>query len=202
MGKAQVTHGDSRRGKETRLYSIWRNMKSRCTNPNKPDYKYYGAKGIGFCAEWNDYANFKKWAIDNGYTDRLTLDRKDGTKNYCPENCRWITIKEQQNNKKNNHVLEFNNEVHTISEWAQILKMDRGLIKDRILAGWTVERALTEPANPVKKDISFNGETHSWTEWSQITGIPRSTLYSRYNDMHWSVEDTLTKPIKKKTIQN
>lgn len=76
--------------------------------------------------------------------------------------------------------------------------MDRALIKDRILAGWTVERALTEPVSPIKKEITFNGETHSWTEWSKITGIPRSTLYSRYNDMHWSVEDTLRRPVEKK----
>ncbi len=198
MGKSQLKHGDSCRGKETRLYGIWRNMKSRCTNPNKPDYQYYGKQGISFCEEWNDYATFKNWAINNGYADNLSLDRKNGAGNYCPENCRWVTIKEQQNNKKNNHVLEFNNESHTISEWAQILKIDRGLIKDRILAGWTVERALTEPVNPVKKEITFNGETHSWTEWSEITGIPRRILYNRYNDMHWSIEDTLTKPVKKK----
>lgn len=198
MGKSQLIHGDSCRGKETRLYSIWRNMKSRCTNPNKSDYKYYGAQGIGFCEEWSDYVTFKKWATSNGYADNLFLDRRDGTKGYCPDNCRWITMKEQQNNKKNNHILEFNNETHTISEWANILQIDRGLIKDRILAGWSVERALTEKVNPIKKEISFNGETHSFAEWAKITGISQTTLSSRYNDMHWSIEDTLTKPVKKK----
>lgn len=198
MGVAQLTHGDSCRGKETRLYSIWRNMKSRCTNPNKPDYKYYGANGIRVCDEWNDYSNFKEWAINNGYQDGLTLDRRVGNENYCPENCRWITIQEQQNNKKNNHILEFNGEQHSISEWSRILKVDRELIKDRILAGWDVERALTEPVKPKEKLLSYNGETHNFTEWANITGITRSTLYTRYNDMNWSVEDTLTKPVKKK----
>ena len=138
------------------------------------------------------------WAIHNGYEDGLTLDRRIGSENYCPENCRWITIQEQQNNKKNNHILEFNGEQHTISEWAKILNVSRELIKDRILAGWSIERTLTEPANPKEKLLSYNGETHNFTEWANITGIPRSTLYTRYNDMNWSVEDTLTKPVKKK----
>lgn len=198
MGTAQLTHGDSCRGKETRLYRIWRNMKSRCTNQNKPDYRYYGANGISVCDEWNNYMNFKEWAINNGYQDCLTLDRKDCCGNYCPENCRWITIQEQQNNKVSNHMLEFNGEQHSIAEWARILNIRRELIKDRILAGWDVERALTEPAKPKERLLSYNGETHNFTEWANITGIPRRTLYTRYNDMHWSVEDTLTKPVQRK----
>ena len=202
MADAQLKHGDACRGKITRLYRIWHNMKSRCTNVNKPDYKYYGAKGIKICEEWEDYLTFKQWAINNGYADNLTIDRIDSNGNYCPENCRWITIQKQQTNKQSNRILVFNNEAHTISEWAQILNISRGLIKDRIRAGWSVERALTEPVNPIKKEITFNGETHSWTEWANITGIPRKILYYRYNDRGWSIEDTLTQPVEQKTIQN
>lgn len=198
MGKAQLKHGDACREKITRLYSIWGNMKSRCTNPNKPDYKYYGANGITFCEEWSDYSNFKNWAINNGYKDGLTLDRKDGNKNYCPENCRWITIKEQQNNKRSNHRLEFNGESHTIAEWAEILNMDRAVIKDRLRAGWSINDVLTTPVKFQNKGITFNEETHTWKEWSEITGISYKTLTNRYYEANWSVDKTLTTPVQKR----
>ena len=198
MGKAQLTHGDSCRGKEARLYRIWRNMKSRCSNPNKPDYEYYGKQGIKVCDEWVDYITFKEWAIANGYQDNLTLDRREGDKNYCPENCRWITIKEQQNNKSNNHRIEFDGEIYTIAEWSEILNIKRDVIKDRLLAGWSVEKALTEPVQFQSKGITFNGETHSWREWSAITGISYNTLTGRYYEMGWDIEKTLTTPVKTK----
>ena len=201
----EIKHGDSRRGQVKRLYRIWANMLSRCSNPNKPDYQYYGARGIEVCEEWKDYATFQKWAMSNGYTDNLTLDREDGSKNYCPENCRWITIKEQQNNKRSNHRLEFNGEVHTIAEWSELLNIDRAIIKDRLRAGWSIDDALTRTVQVQNKGISFNGETHSWREWSEITGITYKTLISRYYDSNWGVERTLTTPVrehKKKTTQN
>lgn len=197
MGKGQVKHGDARRGQTKRLYRIWRNMIQRCSNPNKPDYKYYGAQGVHVCDEWKEYVVFREWALNNGYTDDLTLDRKDGTKDYCPCNCRWITIKEQQNNKKSNHKLEFNGEIHTINEWADILNIKREIIKDRLRLGWDVEKALTTPVEYQNKGITFNGETHSWREWAEITGIKIRTLYGRFYDQHWSVEKTLTTPTQK-----
>lgn len=198
MAEKQIKHGAARRGKIKRLYRIWSNMLSRCSNPNKPDYKYYGAKGISVTEEWTDYMYFEEWAMNNGYKDELTLDRIDSNGNYCPENCRWITIKEQQNNKKNNHLLTFNNETHTISEWSDILDMDKFLIKDRLLAGWSVEEALTKPKQHQRKGIEYNGEIHSWREWSDIVEIPYKTLVSRHYDLKWSIEKTLTTPLKNK----
>lgn len=191
-----VKHGDARRGNVQRLYRIWANMISRCENPNKPDYKYYGAKGISVCDEWKCYENFQQWATNNGYLDNLTLDRKDGAKNYCPDNCRWITIKQQQNNKQNNHRLEFNGETHTIAEWAEILQIDRATIKDRLRAGWDIKDSLTTPVKIQSKGVTFNGETHSWREWSEITNISYKTLINRYYDLNWSIEKTLTTPVK------
>jgi len=75
----------------TRLYNIWRGMRKRCNNPNEKSYKFYGAKGIKVCEEWNDFEIFYEWAMNSGYTDNLTIDRKDNKKNYCPENCQWLT---------------------------------------------------------------------------------------------------------------
>lgn len=85
----------------TRLYSIWSNMKQRCTNPKLPRYKDYGLRGITVCREWlEDFNYFYEWAMKNGYDDNLTIDRINNDGNYEPSNCRWITNKEQQLNKR------------------------------------------------------------------------------------------------------
>lgn len=197
MGKAQLRHGDACRGQVKRLYRIWGNMISRCTNPNKPDYKYYGAKGIRVCDEWKDYATFQDWALNNGYKDNLTLDRKRSDKNYCPENCRWVTMEVQQNNKSSNHILEYNGERHTIAEWAKILNIKREIIKDRLRLGWDVDDIFTTPVEIQRKGITYNGETHSWIEWSKITGIAYKTLTHRFYEAHWDIEKVLTTPVQK-----
>ena len=108
-----TTHGDT----GSRLWRIWTEMKNRChsRNPN------YGGRGISVCEEWMDFSAFKEWALSNGYRDDLTIDRRDVNGNYCPDNCRWLTMKEQQNNRRNNLRVEFNGEVHTLSEWSDIL---------------------------------------------------------------------------------
>lgn len=94
-----------------RLYSIWVNMKTRCYNKNSPSYKHYGEKGIKICNEWlNNFEPFFEWASNNGYEDNLTIDRVDYNGDYCPENCRWVTVEEQARNKSNNIVFTINGE--------------------------------------------------------------------------------------------
>lgn len=75
----------------TRLHNIWKNVRQRCSNPNASGYKNYGAKGVRMCEEWNDFLVFHKWAMEKGYTDELTLERKDSSSDYSPSNCEWIT---------------------------------------------------------------------------------------------------------------
>lgn len=87
-------HGESKGNSKTRLYGIWLNMRNRCNNSKLPEYKYYGEKGVKVCLDWNSYTNFKNWALTNGYLESLTIDRIDSSKNYSPNNCQWITRKE------------------------------------------------------------------------------------------------------------
>lgn len=106
-----VKHGQSK----TRIYSIWVMMRQRCYNTNNKDFYNYGAKGITVCNEWlRDVNQFKKWAIENGYNETLTLDRIDPCGNYEPGNCRWATMKQQANNNKNTIYVEINGNICTL----------------------------------------------------------------------------------------
>ena len=95
-GDKMKTHGLSC----TKLYHCWASMKSRCNNPNSQYYSYYGMRGIKVCEEWYDFKTFYDWAMCNGYSEGLTIDRIDNDKGYNPGNCRWITMREQNKNKR------------------------------------------------------------------------------------------------------
>ena len=83
-----------------RLYEIWQGMKKRCNNKNCKDYYNYGGRGIVVCNEWNNSSeNFVLWALNNGYSDDLSIDRIDTDSGYCPENCKWSTATEQARNR-------------------------------------------------------------------------------------------------------
>lgn len=114
--ETQTTHGMT----GSRLYVIWQHIIGRCTRAKDKAYKWYGARGITICDEWlNSFEVFYEWAIANGYADNLTLDRIDVNGNYCPENCRWITLKEQQRNRRDNVRVSFNGQTKTVAEWAK-----------------------------------------------------------------------------------
>lgn len=136
ISKKKETHGKT----HTKLYKIWNNIKQRCFNKNNSRYKDYGARGIKICDDWlNDFTSFYNWSMSNGYKDNLTLDRIDNNGNYEPNNCRWTTYKEQNNNKRNNHLLTYNKETHTITEWSKILGIHYTCLRNRILKKYPQE---------------------------------------------------------------
>lgn len=89
--KIRLTSTRKHNGRGTRLYNIWKNMRQRCNNPNANGYKTYGGRGIKVCEEWDEFPNFQKWALNNGYKENLDIDRIDNDKNYSPDNCQWVT---------------------------------------------------------------------------------------------------------------
>ena len=127
----------------TRIYRAWQDMKNRCYNPKTDTYRTHGARGITVCPEWlNDFQAFYGWAISNGYSDNLTLDRVDTNGNYEPSNCRWATPKEQSNNKRNNHYITYNGRKQTLQQWADETGIKQGTIGARLKRGWSIEKAL------------------------------------------------------------
>lgn len=135
----------SLKSENERLYRIWRGMRGRCQNPNRPKYSIYGARGISVCNEWQSFANFHKWAVANGYQDDLTIDRIDNDGNYCPENCRWATALEQNHNRSCTLKVLFSGETRTVSEVASITGVDYYLLRSRLKRGMDIEAAVTTP---------------------------------------------------------
>jgi len=135
-----LRHGSS----YDRLYTIWIGMKQRCYYAKHKQFKHYGGRGITVCDEWkDDFQAFHDWSTSHGYSNNLTIDRIDNDKGYSPDNCRWVSMKEQNNNRRNNRNIEFNGEIHSISEWSVITGIPRTTIRNRINRGWTIEKTLT-----------------------------------------------------------
>lgn len=181
----------------TRLGSIYHNMKTRCTNPNYDKYKWYGGKGISICDEWmNSYDIFEEWALSHGYADDLTLDRIDPDGDYTPENCRWISRKEQANNRTSNHLITYNGKTQTIQQWSEELGILRSRIDRRLEAGWPIERIFTEPPHVEfhKKTLTYNGETLPMIEWSRRLGFKPTVIGNRLA-RGWSVERAIETPV-------
>lgn len=127
----------------TRLRNIWGGMKDRCYNPRNNRYIHYGAKGITVCDEWlHNFQAFWNWAMASGYQDDLSIDRIDNDKGYSPDNCRWATRKEQQNNTSSNKSITFNGKTMTLTQWCEKQKISKRKYYDRIESGWSLEEAL------------------------------------------------------------
>ena len=183
-----------------RLYRIWQMMRQRCNNENAENYKYYGGRGICVCDEWeNDFSLFALWSFANGYNDNLTIDRVESNGNYEPSNCRWISKKEQTNNRSSNTKYTYDGETHTLSEWADIYKINKETFYTRWLQGKRGEKlfAQTRIKKENRKPIKYNGKTQTIRQWAEEYNINYSTLIKRL-DSGMNISIALTKPVDKR----
>lgn len=144
--RSDATHDMSR----TRLYHVFEAMRQRCGNPRAQEYKNYGGRGIKVCEEWRGTGGFQRfydWAMRNGYDENApygscTLDRIDVNGDYTPENCRWVTSKEQAKNTTRNIIIEYGGEARCLKEWSEVTGLSYAAIAKRYRSGWPVAEIL------------------------------------------------------------
>ncbi len=134
-------HGESR--SDNKLYRAWSRIRERCNSPSYYHFKDYGGRGIKVCDEWEEsYQAFRDWAVANGYKEGLSIDRIDVNGNYEPSNCRWVTLAEQQRNKRTTKYITYMGETKSVPEWCDIYNLDQGNVRRRLLNGWNPEECL------------------------------------------------------------
>lgn len=165
------------------LYSTWSGMKQRCYNKNTEGYHNYGGRGIKICDEWlNDYKAFYNWAILNGASKELSIDRIDVNGDYCPENCRWVDNQTQMRNMQYNRYIEYNGQKKLMKEWSEELGIPYDTIRGRLdNYGWTIGEALgfeehvfdTRPERPEtrKKVLQYSLNGNLIREWDSLIDI-------------------------------
>ncbi len=173
----------------TRLYHIWCGIRERCYTTTSKSYPHYGGRGIKMCDEWfNDFEIFEKWALANGYDEnapkgQCTIDRIDVNKGYSPDNCRWISLSEQSDNRTNTIYLTHNGKTQTLLQWSKELNINPKTMATRYFKGWTVEKMLTCQTNERrgKNTIEYQGEVHSLGFWARKLGLSEATIWRRYS---------------------
>lgn len=149
LGVASATHGLSHKSSE---YNIWAGMKARCYNRRSASWLRYGGRGIDVCARWRD--DFEAFLADMGLRPgrEYSLDRIDVNKGYSPENCRWATQAEQQNNRRDNLMIEAFGDCMTPSQWEARFGVSASTIRNRLSAGWGAEDAVSKPKRVLSRD--------------------------------------------------
>lgn len=136
-----------------RLGNIWDSIKQRCLNSNSKSFKYY--KEIKICDEWlNNFDEFYKWSIENGYEENLTIDRINNKDGYNPNNCRWVTMKTQCNNRRNNVVIEYANKKFTLAQFEEEYKICQKKINVALKRGFSIEEIMIMHYSKKIKEVS------------------------------------------------
>jgi hypothetical protein len=182
----------------TRLYRIWADMKTRCFNENCDYYKDYGSRGITVYKPWMDFINFRDWALKNGYQENLEIDRIDVGGNYEPNNCRFVTEKEQTINRRVTRWYTIGNKTLCLKDWCDFFGKKFNVVSYRLKNGSEIEEALTKKSTArITKDLyDINGIELTLKEWCMVYGIKWTTFLLRIR-RGWAIEDALKKDVKK-----
>lgn len=195
--KRLSTHGCAKNGQNSTSYVTWKGIKQRCLNANDKAYVNYGGRGIKVCDRWLRFENFLE---DMGDRPKgFSIERIDNNGNYEPGNCRWATMKEQNNNKRNTSFVTYENERIGIGHVADLVGIGRGVLSGRLRLGWDEERAMsTKLVHGMRSDIrllTYAGVTLPVIEWAKKLNIKKFTLFSRIN-YGWDTERILTTPVR------
>lgn len=205
LKEIKVTHGQSRLGEVTVEYLTWSRMIARCENPKTRNFDLYGGRGIRVCTRWRN--SFEAFFEDMGpRPPRHSIDRIDVNGDYEQSNCRWTTMTVQSRNRRNNRWLEYRGERRVLSDWATILGIGKQLLRWRLQNGWSVERALETPLQPIAKGearneldsrwVEYKGDRRLLTKWAEQFGIEARFLVTRLN-AGWTPERAFETPLRK-----
>lgn len=175
-------------------YAVWNNMMNRCRHPQHPSYKWYGQLGIKVCERWHDFWNFLE---DMGERpEGMELGRKDTSKDYSKDNCRWTTKTSNIRNRKNTRNVELEGQVVNFMEACNLNGFNYGVVSRRVSAGWDLEDAINRPVGVRGTVYEYNGRKMGVTELSRACGIDRSTLDFRLSH-GWTMEEATNTPVRK-----
>lgn len=174
-------------------YTIWLGMKRRCYNANVKNYDRYGGRGIKISQEW--FYSFWEFYKDMGPrpSSEHSIERKDNSKGYCKENCKWATRKEQCRNRSSNTYVIYKDKQITLAELSELTGIKEATLQYRHSQGKSIEEII----KPVGEQYTFNNETHTLSEWSSIINIKYDILRDRVKNLKWSIEKALTTPVLK-----
>lgn len=203
-----ITHGESK----TKLYEVWSGIKTRCTNTNIKAANNYVNKGVYMYKEWfDDYTVFRNWALANGYDpnakydkpgDKLSVERIDVNGPYTPENCKFIVLSQQNDNKTTTKRYNYNGEMLMVKEIAKKINLPITTINSRLARNWSMDKII---ATAKKRETGLNntqyvinGVSHNVYDWSKIYNIDPGVVRSRLHQ-GWNIEKALTEPVKAAT---
>jgi len=173
---------------KTPEYKAWQQMKDRCFNLNHPRYSNWGGRGITVCDRW---LNFKNFLADMGLKpgSKHSLDRINNDGDYCPDNCKWSTNAEQQNNQRSNHLITIESKTRTIAQWAKKMGYGESVIKTRLKLGWSEYDAVMTLVQ-TDKLITIENKTYTIAEWTEEKGYGKSVIRNRLK-YGWSEYDAV-----------
>lgn len=166
----------------TRIYNVWHTMKERCYVETQTSFPNYGGRGIKVCPEWQEFIPFMEWSYENGYDENAergecTLDRIDPNGDYCPENCRWVSMSVQANNKTDNVYIEYNGVVDTLSNHARKVGINPVLAEGRKIKGKSPDEIFAKKKEP--KTLYYKGKNRKINDICKMAGVSRSVIERR-----------------------